>query len=72
MVENIVGGKGDNAGYQHCLLFPQCFQKASSPSAWRVGIVWKFNGNRANFGPDKLESICRKPSGFFSNDDTCL
>ena len=27
-VENIVG-KGDNAGYQHCLLFPQCFQKAS-------------------------------------------
>ena len=24
-VENIVG-KGDNAGYQHFLLFPQCFQ----------------------------------------------
>ena len=23
-VENIVG-KGDNAGYQHCVLFPQCF-----------------------------------------------
>ena len=28
-VENIVG-KGENAGYQHFLLFPQCFQKASS------------------------------------------
>ena len=28
MVENIVG-KGENAGYQHFLLFPQCFQKAS-------------------------------------------
>ena len=27
-VENIVG-KGENAGYQHSLLFPQCFQKAS-------------------------------------------
>ena len=27
-VENIVG-KGENAGYQHILLFPQCFQKAS-------------------------------------------
>ena len=27
-VENIVG-KGENAGYQHFLLFPQCFQKAS-------------------------------------------
>ena len=27
-VENIVG-KGENAGYQHFLLFSQCFQKAS-------------------------------------------
>ena len=26
-VENIVG-KGENAGYQHFLLVPQCFQKA--------------------------------------------
>ena len=26
--ENIVG-KGENAGYQHFLLFPQCFEKAS-------------------------------------------
>ena len=28
MVENIVR-KGENAGYQHSLLLPQCFQKAS-------------------------------------------
>ena len=27
-VENIVG-KGENAGYQHFLFFPQCFQKGS-------------------------------------------
>ena len=27
-VENTVG-KGENASYQHILLFPQCFQKAS-------------------------------------------
>ena len=27
-MESIVG-KGENAGYQHFLLFPQCFQKAS-------------------------------------------
>ena len=27
-VENIVG-KGENAGYQDFLLFPQCFQKVS-------------------------------------------
>ena len=26
-VENIVE-KGENAGYQHFLLFPQCFQKS--------------------------------------------
>ena len=26
MVENNVG-KGENAGYQHFLLFPQCFRK---------------------------------------------
>ena len=29
-VENIVG-KGENAGYQHFLLFPQCFQKPNFP-----------------------------------------
>ena len=38
-VENIVG-KGENAGYQHFLLFPQCFQKASCPGSLKVGIVW--------------------------------
>ena len=38
-VENIVG-KGENAGYQHFLLFPQCFQKPSSGSL-KVGIVWE-------------------------------
>ena len=27
-LENITG-KGENTGYQHFLLFPQCFQKAS-------------------------------------------
>ena len=26
----IIVGKGENAGNQHFLLFPQCFQKASS------------------------------------------
>ena len=33
-VENIVG-KGENAGYQHFLLFPQCFQKSSFPGKIR-------------------------------------
>ena len=38
-VENTVG-KGENAGYQHFLLFPQCFPKASSTGSLKVGIVW--------------------------------
>ena len=38
-VENIVE-KGENAGYQHFLLFPQCFQKPSLSGSLKVGIVW--------------------------------
>ena len=38
-VENIVGN-GENAGYQHFLLFPQCFQKPSFSGLLKVGIVW--------------------------------
>ena len=38
-VENIVG-KGENAGYQHFLLSPHCFQKAFFPGWFKVGIVW--------------------------------
>ena len=34
-VEHIVG-KGDNAGCQHFLLFPQCFQKVSSSGMLKV------------------------------------
>ena len=32
--------KGENAGYQHFLLFPQCFLKFSSSGSLKVGIVW--------------------------------
>ena len=38
-VENMVG-KGENAGYQHFLLFPQCFQKALFSGSFKVGMVW--------------------------------
>ena len=38
-VENIVG-KGEFAGYQHFLLFIQCFQKPSVSGSLKVGIVW--------------------------------
>ena len=37
--ENIVK-KGQNTGYQHFLLFPQCFQKASSKGSLKVRNVW--------------------------------
>ena len=36
---NIVG-KGENAGYQHFLLFPQRFQKAYYTRSLKVVIVW--------------------------------
>ena len=39
IVENIVR-KGENAGYQHFLLFPQCFQKALYTGSLKVVIVW--------------------------------
>ena len=38
-VESIVG-KGENVGYQHFLLFPQCFQKVSFSGSLKVRIVW--------------------------------
>ena len=38
-IENIVG-KGENAGYQHFLLFPQCFQKAFVSESLKAVIVW--------------------------------
>ena len=39
-VENIVG-KGENAGYQHFLHFPQCFEKAFFPDTSKGVIVWE-------------------------------
>ena len=40
MVENIVG-KGENAGDQHFLLYPQCFQNVCFSGSLIVGIVWE-------------------------------
>ena len=38
--ENIVG-KGENDGYQHFHLFPQCFQKASLLGLLKLGLCGK-------------------------------
>ena len=40
MLENIVG-KEENAGYQHFLLFIQCFQQSSSTGSLKVGLCFK-------------------------------
>ena len=37
-VENIVK-KGENAGNQHFLLFPQCFQKHSAQGSLNLALV---------------------------------
>ena len=38
-VEKIVG-KGENAGYQHFLLFPQCFLRLPFVGSSKGGILW--------------------------------
>ena len=38
--ENVVG-KGESVGYQHFLLFPQCFHKASFSRSLKVGMLCK-------------------------------
>ena len=38
-IEN-VAEKGENAGYQHFLLFPQCFQKVTFSGSLKAGNVW--------------------------------
>ena len=38
-VDNIVG-KGENAGYQHFLLYLLCIQKATFPGILNIEIVW--------------------------------
>ena len=35
-----IAGKGENAGFQHFLLSPHCFQKASFSRWFKVEIVW--------------------------------
>ena len=51
-VGNIVG-KGENAGYQHFLLSPQCFQKASSS----VSLT---HYQTTNFRFFQTERVCRR------------
>ena len=47
-IENIVR-KGENAGYQHFLLFPLCFQRPSHLGSLIVGIVYFSHSNSIIF-----------------------
>ena len=58
--ENIVG-KGENVGYQHFLLFPQCFEKASFSDTSKCVIVWEWV---------KGGSFCRQKTDI--QTDKCL
>ena len=53
--ENIVG-KGENAGYQHFLIFPQYFQKAPLSRSLKFGTV----GYRVDFLPNNKISVRMK------------
>ena len=48
-IENAMG-KGENAGYQHFLLFPQCFPKSSALGSLKVGFYGK-EFNLSTFPP---------------------
>ena len=45
-VENTVG-KGEIAGYEQFLLFPQCFQKACFPGVSKGVVVWEWTTQRS-------------------------
>ena len=55
-VENIVGN-GENAGFQHFLLFKQCFQKPSLSGSLKVGIVWQRVDQVIGFYLENVENI---------------
>ena len=56
-VENIVG-RGENAKYQHFLLFPQCFEKASLPDTLKGVIMWEW-----------IKVLCKTRSDFLYSVD---
>ena len=52
-VENILG-KGENAGYQHFLLFPKCFQKPPSLQSLKIRTVWYRNKHVFHVDLDRI------------------
>ena len=50
-------GKGENVGYQHFPLFPQCFCKGFFPDTSKGVIVWEWV-KKTMFG--KGENVCNQ------------
>ena len=77
-LENIME-KGENASYQHFLLFPQCFQNASFPGLLRIGneyaqrylIMSKFSHNTEN-GWAMALNTCKRREKKTENDQSFL
>ena len=67
-VENILG-KGENAGYQHFLLFPQCFQKPTFPEMLKVGVMWLRVERPSSQGPPKHGFIWCRVENFYEQDE---
>ena len=65
-VENFVG-KRDNAGFQHFLHFPQCFQKAFYTGSFKVGVVWKKDLNTNKLLKVLANQICDMNSTRYQN-----
>ena len=63
-VEDILG-KGENAGNQHFLLFPKCFQKPPSSGSSKVEIVRKRDNPLTHYQTTnsilfQTERVCRR------------
>ena len=56
-VENIVG-KGENAGYQHFLLSPHCFQRLFSQGGSKLGLCGKEWSLKVITNLGKILAIC--------------
>ena len=65
-VENIVG-KGENADYQHFLLFPTMFSKSFSGSL-KVGIVWyRIDLRASDLDIYRPRGMCYSKRTFYQN-----
>ena len=71
-MENIVG-KGENAGYQHFLLFPQCFPKPSLESL-KVGIACERVKHQSSnpYGTKQKFSVKRQFRFYHLFNDQCF